>query len=932
MRRGIIEPMRRRGSVRRVLGHTLSAVAVLVAATAPLRAEWVPCDLPFGDCLDQPVSTVSAPPGGAVWALTTYAYPWQDDGHRRWNSALFRSRNGGLLWDLAFDGDYADANEALHLPFKDVTLYAMAFRDAARGWLAGVRRPAPFAVDAPPGDFVFLGTSDGGRSWSSVSLPNDDPEPVAPGSCVASVKADGGVLVGAGQHLFESDDGVAWRERRGPWPRFHDIQADAWPAPRFAGDDGAGTGYAGCIGGEGPVIELTAPGSCLAVRFRDARTGLVSSWDGASGRIHLTEDGGTTWRVVLTVPGAIVRSLQWTCSGAWALGGRVDGPGGTIYRSADSGATWSSFAVTPGAVWSSSFGDASHGYAGVEGGVLRFVPLEGDADGDGAVTASDVRLLLRRAAGLEDGEGVLPDAVRALRLSLGESAHFRPFCDPDGVVVVYNNRSPDSDGDGVGDSLQVARYYAERRGVPPGNLLGVSAPLTEGFEARAFDAGEGRANWTDAYGAVVEPLKRHIEALGRSSVNVIVLCRGLPYRFVSAMPDGTPDTQSLDAAIGDIWRTDAVNWSSWQPYTAPCDTLSARYGMPRFEGTGRPLGQPAADAGGRTTRDPVYIVSRLDGPSLESVLAMVDNAVFAEEHHGPAGYTGAAYVDTRASRFGRPPYALDDLRLWLPAFGTYGDMDRSIARSIISFADRQYPWRDEVTSSSIGGPPADEAVNGPVWRDGTPATSAPRAMFYAGWYNPSTYYDVWDWLPGSVGIDYSSASAFAVRGHPTVSYWAPGALGRGLTALVGVIAEPYGYHPAPDVLTAYLASGYSFGEAATLSTGRPRTAKPLIVGDPLYRPFSGSGVPVPVPALRTSTRPGADGWVVRVDSDVPARLALRYTTDGSDPSGSGIAIEGPPFYAHRASFGVPVPSARYVIEAVDPVGRTSRTESAALPG
>jgi uncharacterized protein (TIGR03790 family) len=922
--------MRRLGSGTPIVQQVLSAVAALVAVTAPLCAEWVPCDLPFGDFLDQPVTAVSAPADGCVWALTTYSYHWQDEQHVRWNTALYRSRNEGLLWNLAFDGDYADAVPVLHAAFKDVTLYGMAFRDAEHGWLAGVRRPAPYAADGPPGDYVFLSTGDGGRSWNSVSLPNNDPAPVSPGSCVLAVTPDGGVLAGMGKRLFEFGDGAGWRQRPGPWPVFHDIEAAGAPEPWFAGDDGAGAGLAGRIGGDGPVVLLTAPGSCVAVRFGDDGTGLVSSWDGLSGRIHRTEDGGWTWTVVLTVPGVVIRSFAWAGAGVWAFGGGEDGSAGVVYRSGDRGVTWAAFTATGTAIRTAAFRDPAHGFAGAGGGVLRYVPLEGDIDGDGAVTAGDVRLLLRRAAGLEEGDGALVDAVCALRQSLGCRRLFRPFCDPDGVVVVYNTQAPDADGDGVGDSLQVARHYALRRGVPSRNLLGVAAPLSEGFEARAFDAGGGRANWADAYNSVVAALKAHIEALGRNSVNAIVLCRGLPYRFATAMPDGVVDTQSLDAAFSDLWRTDAANWSSWQPYAAPSNTLAARYGMPRFEGVGRPLGQPAADATGRTTRDPTYVVSRLDGPSLESVLAMVDNAVFAEQHHGPAGYTGTAYVDTRASRFGRPPYPLEELRSFLPSFASYGDMDRSIAKTILSFADRGYPWRDEVTSSSIGGPPVDEAVNGPVWRDGAPAVSAPRAMFYAGWYNPAQYFDVWDWLPGSVGVDYNSASAFALRGHPTVPYWAPGALGRGLTALLGVIAEPYVYHPAPDVLMEYLAKGYSFGEAATLSTPRPRTAKPLVVGDPLYRPFAGGGVPVPVPALTVSARPDADGWTVTVETDVPSRLTLRYTTDGSEPSGASQAVSGPPFFARRASFKAPTASARYVVEAVDPVGRTTRTKSATL--
>ena len=55
-------------------------------------------------------------------------------------------------------------------------------------------------------------------------------------------------------------------------------------------------------------------------------------------------------------------------------------------------------------------------------------------------------------------------------------AQLDPWFDPARVLVIYNTSWPDGDGDGVPDSLEVAQYYAARRGVPAENLLGL--PLT----------------------------------------------------------------------------------------------------------------------------------------------------------------------------------------------------------------------------------------------------------------------------------------------------------------------------------------------------------------------------------------------------------------------------------------------------------------------
>src|SRR5205823_9461158 len=46
---------------------------------------------------------------------------------------------------------------------------------------------------------------------------------------------------------------------------------------------------------------------------------------------------------------------------------------------------------------------------------------------------------------------------------------------PERVLVVYNtNWTGDTDGNGVQDSLQVAGYYMQQRGVPAANMLGVN--------------------------------------------------------------------------------------------------------------------------------------------------------------------------------------------------------------------------------------------------------------------------------------------------------------------------------------------------------------------------------------------------------------------------------------------------------------------------
>ena len=99
--------------------------------------------------------------------------------------------------------------------------------------------------------------------------------------------------------------------------------------------------------------------------------------------------------------------------------------------------------------------------------------------------------------------------------------------DPKTVLVVYRSNCPDFNKNGMGDSEEIARYYAQRRGIPKENLLSikVDAPYLDDvynkYAAWPYDAFQKQ---------LVSPLRAKLTALGQNNILYIVTVFGLPIR------------------------------------------------------------------------------------------------------------------------------------------------------------------------------------------------------------------------------------------------------------------------------------------------------------------------------------------------------------------------------------------------------------------
>lgn len=362
---------------------------------------------------------------------------------------------------------------------------------------------------------------------------------------------------------------------------------------------------------------------------------------------------------------------------------------------------------------------------------------------------------------------------------------------PPDVVVVFNTR--------MRDSRAVAEHYAQRRGVPERQVVGLALPETEAMSRADFrqrlegplrDAlrGRGLMAWGEAPGGD----GRAPTVVTQATFRHLALCYGVPVRI--SEDAATPHDNA--ARIADILRRNEAAVDS-ELMLLP---LSAR-GYPL---TG-PLGNPVFGATNAAWLHPtngVLAVARLDGPDPATARRLVDLALQAETN----GLWGRAYFDARGLTEG----------IYLP-----GDQWITNSAAIV------------------------EGYGLPTVLDRAPETfpaSFPMShiALYAGWYDPEvsgpfTALRV-EFMPGAIAYHLHSYSAELLRTRSR--RWAGPLLARGAAATMGCTSEPLlDGTPQLDVFFGRLVwLRFTFGEAA-LAAQRSLSWQVTVVGDPLYRPF-----------------------------------------------------------------------------------------------
>jgi uncharacterized protein (TIGR03790 family) len=358
------------------------------------------------------------------------------------------------------------------------------------------------------------------------------------------------------------------------------------------------------------------------------------------------------------------------------------------------------------------------------------------------------------------------------------------------TLVLYNSTLP--------KSKELAEYYAEKRGIPAKNLIGLKCSAQETISRTEFNS------------TIYEPLRTHfteqkwwlLEQKGPNKIStkvthrIFAIMQGIPMRINEEPEYGPPDPKTKERPV--------IPPPAGKANAASVDSELTIFGVVDHAITG-PLNNAYYD---KTTPflsealAPFFIVGRIDGPSYEIAKRLIDDALAIEK----IGLYGKVYIDLAQKNDAGYKEGEDWLLASAKTFGASGF---------------------------------------PLIVDTRPQTFLPNypmtdAAVYLGWYvippdgpflNPN-----FKFKRGAVACHLHSFSATTVRA--TNEGWVGLLLSQGACGVLGNVFEPFlGLTVHFDKLSDRLLRGFCLAEAASMATPGCSWMN-VVLGDPLYRPFA----------------------------------------------------------------------------------------------
>jgi len=367
------------------------------------------------------------------------------------------------------------------------------------------------------------------------------------------------------------------------------------------------------------------------------------------------------------------------------------------------------------------------------------------------------------------------------------------------TVVIYNRAVP--------ESRALAKYYAEKRGIPFRQVLGLVCSIDEEISRTEYlstiqkplEAAFTQQNWW-----VLTPTRDLGDAVEASQMRYLVIIRGIPLKVRAdpTLPTATAQAEiPSDHAMQQLFKS---NESSVDSELAAFFDLRNEYpGIvpnPYFKRFSSIFDVPPSAS--------PLVVGRLDGPRDDAIRFMIDAAVETEKR----GLWGWAVIDARGITSG--PYLEGDT--WL--------------REAANFLRKQgvpvlFDDFDELLPAGF---------------------PMPETAVYYGWYTGNVEGPFADpafrFQTGAVAAHIHSFSASTLR-SPTAGWSGPLVL-RGAAVTLGNVYEPYlALTTNLDVFQDRLMAGFTAGESAFMAV-MGLSWMNIVLGDPLYRPYeTWKGIP-----------------------------------------------------------------------------------------
>jgi uncharacterized protein (TIGR03790 family) len=367
-------------------------------------------------------------------------------------------------------------------------------------------------------------------------------------------------------------------------------------------------------------------------------------------------------------------------------------------------------------------------------------------------------------------------------LSLKAPAAEQPLAQS--TIVLYNKT--------VSDSVELAKFYAQQRGIAPDHLVGLTCSTEEEISREEYDTAiadplreifKQRRWWTWNESPKQSPL------VTASAIHFVAVIKGIPLKIRSTATYS--GDQPRPGPIGS--RNEASVDSELAVLALYSRQISGVTPNPYFQRFRSIINLEDAT---------LLLVCRLDAPAVATVRGMIVDAIATEK----SGLWGRAYVDG-AHKTGTGFVAGDE-------------------------------WLAEVATQlhKVGIPVAYDDTPG-LFPDAYPMTDC--ALYY-GWYAGTVVGPFnqpgFRFVRGAIAVHIHSFSASTLR-DPNANWVAP-LVSKGAAASVGSVYEPYLELTSHlDIFNDRLLHGFTFAESAYMSI-RALSWMSVMVGDPLYRPYA----------------------------------------------------------------------------------------------